>query len=114
MEPIKRTNPLSIVSFISGLIALLSIILIFAFYNFMQPADGILFFTDGILMPVRNISVVVALVTGILAQRDIKKKGHTEKGKWLAWAGIILGAAWLLFGVFVGLVFLVSKIAQLW
>ncbi len=59
----------------------------------MQPTDGLLFTTDGILIPVRNMGVVLALVTGILAHWQIKKKGHAEKGKWLAWAGIILGAA---------------------
>lgn len=113
MNLTKRTNPLAIASFISGLIALLSAVLIFLFYNFMQPTDGLLFITDGILMPVRNISVVVALVTGVLGLWQIKKKGQAEKGKWLAWVGIILGAAWLLIGIFVGLAFLISMIAQL-
>ena len=112
MEPSNKTNRLSIISFACGLTALISIGIIFAVYNLTESTQGILFITDGILMPIRNLSVVVALVTGILALRDIKKKGPSEKGKWLAWAGIILGAAWLLFGAFVGLVFLISKIVQ--
>ena len=114
MDKSKQTNLFSIISFACGLTALISTGIIFAAYNLVEPTEAILFFTDGILMPVRNISVVVALVTGILAHRDIKKKGHVEKGKWLAWGGIILGAAWLIFGVFVGLVFLISTIVQLW
>jgi hypothetical protein len=112
MGKLKKTNLLSIVSFISGLIALLSIGGIFAFYHFMDPAGSILFVTDGILMPIRNMSVVVALFTGILALRDLHKKGHTEKGKMLAWVGILMGAAWLLIGMFVGLVFVLSRIMQ--
>jgi hypothetical protein len=114
MEPSNKTNRLSIISFACGLIALISISIIFAAYNLTESTQGLLFITDGILMPIRNLSVVVALVTGILALRDIKKKGIPEKGKWLAWAGIILGAAWLLFGAFVGLVFVFSRIVQLW
>ena len=110
----KKTNRLSIVSFISGLIALLSIGGIFALYNFMNPAGSILFVTDGLLMPLRNISVVVALAAGILALRDLHKKGYTEKGKMLAWAGIIMGAAWIIIRVLVGLVFVLSRIMQQW
>jgi len=113
MSPTKRTNTLAIISFTSGLITLLSAVIIIIIYNLMQLTDSILFFTDGILMPVRNISVVVALVTGILAHYQIKKSGHVEKGKWLAWAGIILGAGWLLFGICTGMVFLISALSQL-
>ena len=112
MDKPKKTNRLSIISFISGLIALLSTGGIFAFYNLMDPAGSILFVTDGLLMPLRNISVVVALVTGILALRDLHKKGYTEKGKMLAWVGILMGAAWIIMSVFVGLVFVLSRIMQ--
>jgi hypothetical protein len=114
MEPSKKTNLLSILSFACGLIALISVGIIFGVYNVTEPTQAILFITDGILMPIRNISVVGATVTGILALRDLKKKDPSEKGKWLAWAGIIMGGAWIIFGVFVGLIFLVSSFAQLW
>ena len=110
----KRTNLLSMISFISGLSGLLVTSLVFAAYNLLEQTDGLLFITDGILIPIRNISVLAAIITGILAHWQIKKKGQVEKGKWLAWAGIILGAAWLLFGMFVGLVFLVSTLSQVW
>jgi len=114
MDQPKKTNPLAAISFASGLIVLISTILVFALYNFMQPTDSTLFFADGILIPVRNISGVAAIITGILAHREFRKKGQAEGGQWLAWWGIILGAAWLLLGMCVGLVFLVSTIAQLW
>ena len=114
MDQPKKTNRLAALSFTSGLIVLISTALVFTLYNLIQPTDGIIFITDGILIPVRNMGVVVALVTGILAHWQIKKKSYTEKGKWLAWGGIILGGAWILFGVFVGLVFLISTVAQLW
>lgn len=114
MIPMKKPNPLSLVSFICGLVALISSILNFLLHNFIQVTDSILFITDGILIPMRNISGLGAIITGILALRNIKNKGHAEKGKWLAWTGIALGAAWLLFGIIVGLVFLISIIAQVW
>jgi hypothetical protein len=39
-----------------------------------------------------DLFTFLSLLIGILALRDIRKKGGTEKGKTLAWAGIILGA----------------------
>jgi len=110
MEPSNKTNRLSIISFACGLIALISISIIFAAYNLTESTQGLLFITDGILMPIRNLSVVVALVTGIMALRDIKKRGHTEKGKGLAWAGIVISTGIILSGVLVSLVFLLSRI----
>jgi len=88
MESSVKTNRLAIVSFASGLIALLSIGLIFILYNSQETAGGIISITDGIIMPLRNLSVAVAIVTGLLALRQIKKKDGIEKGKTLAWVGI--------------------------
>ncbi len=113
MAPPGRTNTMAIISFSCGLIALLSMGVIFAAYNLMVQTEFLLFITDGILMPIRNISMLAAIITGIIALWQIKKNGHAEKGKWLAWAGIILGAAWLLFGICTGLVFLISVLSQL-
>jgi len=110
MESSIKTNRLAIVSFVSGLIALLSIGLIFVLYNSQEVTGGIISITDGILIPVRNLCVAVALLTGILALREIKKKDGTEKGKILAWVGIVLGAGWMLFGLLVGLTFLLAEI----
>ncbi|MCJ7737005.1 MAG: hypothetical protein MUQ10_06775, partial [Anaerolineae bacterium] len=66
MESSITTNRLAIVSFASGLIAILSIGLIFALYNSQQTTGGIIIsIPDGIVMPLRNLCVIVALVTGI-------------------------------------------------
>ena len=111
MDGSIKTNRLAIVSFASGLIAILSIGLIFALYTSQQTAGGIILsITDGIIMPLRNLCVIVALVTGILALWQIKKKGGTEKGKILAWVGIVLGAGWIIFGLMVGATFLLAEI----
>ena len=110
MESSIKTNRLAIVSFASGLIALISIGLIFVLYNSQEAAGSIINITNGIIMPVRNLCVAVALITGIFALREIKKKDGTEKGKILAWFGIVLGAGWILFGLLVGITFLLAEI----
>ena len=112
MDRDYKANRLAIVSFASGLIALLSITLIFILYNLLEASGGLINITDGIIMPLRNLSVVVALITGILALRDIKKKDGAEKGKILAWVGIVIGAGWILFGLLVGIIFLLSDILR--
>ena len=108
-SPIK-TNRLAIISFMSGLLDLFIIGTVFALYNLQGTTNGIIRITDGIIIPVRNLGVVVALITGILALGKIKKKDGTEKGKILAWVGIIVGAGWILFGVLVGMTFLLAEI----
>jgi len=110
MDQSVKTNHFALISFISGLIALISIGLIFFLYQAVEPAGSLIAITDGVLIPVRNLSVLVALVLGILALLDIKKKAGAEQGKILAWVGILLGAGWLLFGLIVGALFLLSKI----
>ncbi len=112
MKPVNKVNRLALISFISGLTALVTIGIIFAIYNFGEPAEGILFITDGILMPVRNLAVLTALITGILALINIKKTGGDQRGKLLAWIGIVLGGGWILFGLLVGLIFLLSNALQ--
>ena len=112
MDGSIKTNRLAIVSFASGLIALLSIGIIFVLYNSQETAGGIISITDGIIMPLRNLCVAVALVTGILALRQIKEKGGTRKGKILAWIGIVIGAGWIIFGLVVGLTFLLAEISH--
>jgi len=108
LTPSPHTNRLAILSFISGMVALLSISLVFILYNLAAPESVPLFITDGILIPVRNLSVVASLITGVLALRDIRRNPDTEKGKTLAWFGIIVGAGWILFGLLTGLAFLFS------
>lgn len=110
MEHSNKTNRLAIACFVSGVIALLCIVLIFVLYNSVETSNSIIRITDGIIMPIRNLSVAVTLLTGILALHDIKKKGGTKKDKILTWSGIVIGAGWILFGSLVGLAFLLAKI----
>jgi hypothetical protein len=108
-DPIK-TNRLAIISFASGLIALITISLVFAVYNSREITGTTISIIDGIIIPGRNLSVAAALITGILALRELKKKEGAEKGKIFAWIGLILGAGWILFGLLVGLMFLLGEI----
>ena len=58
---------------------------------------------------VRNLCAPGALITGLLALIEIKKKGGAEKGKLFAIAGIVLGAGWIILGLIVGLIFLLGE-----
>ena len=93
METTIKTNRLAIVGFVSGLIAFLILgALLTAFRGiFPEPGSPI----DTIMNQLRSaldLFTFLSLLIGILALRDIRKKGGMEKGKMLAWAGIILGA----------------------
>ncbi len=110
MERSNKTNRLAIISFVSGMIALICIVFIFVFYYSAETGGGISNITDGIIMPVRNLCVIVTLLTGILAIIDIKKTGGTKKEKIFSWFGIVIGAGWILFGLVVGLTFLLAEI----
>jgi hypothetical protein len=100
MENSIKTNRLAIVIFVSGLISLLSfgitlIPLLFpaSLGNFPEPGSPINRFLD-VSRSVGDLATIVSLVTGILALREIRKKGAMEKGKTLAWVGMALGAGW--------------------
>jgi uncharacterized membrane protein len=110
MEKSKKINRLALISFISGLIGHVSMGLNFLLYHINEPSGIILNLTDGILIPLRNLSVAVAVVTGMMALIDIKNKDNAERGKRLAWLGILLGAVLFLAGIFVGLAFLVGTL----
>ena len=115
MENSLKTNRLALISFISGLIALLSLGLYYALFAINNitptgPFGPTLVSIMDLTVPVRNLLSTVAMVTGILAIIEIKKKEGTEKGKSLAWGGILLGAAWFLFRLVVGLFFLLSEL----
>ena len=96
MEITVKTNRWAIVSFVSGLIAFLSIgaLLLIGVTtspgNFPAPGSPINSFLD-VSRSAGNLATIVSLVTGILALREIRKNGGMEKGKMVAWAGIILG-----------------------
>lgn len=108
-----RTNRLAIISFVSGLLALLCVAGVFAVLS-LAPTNNDLIVTlvDGIFIPVRNLSVLVALVTGILALREIKQKKGAEKGKTLAWLGIAIGIGWIVFFILTAVLFFLLLLAS--
>jgi hypothetical protein len=119
MENPVRTNRLAIVSFLSGLLSLfaLSPILFLLLFppspgNLPEPSSPIntlLTFSRSI----GNLSTLVSLVTGILALREIKKKGGTEKGGRFAWVGILIGGGWILFRLLVAIYFILGMLFSL-
>lgn len=108
----SRTNILAIISFLSGLTALASGSFVFLLYRLDASAGRLLFLTDGILMPLRDLCVTAALLTGVLALIQIRKPEREEKGKRLAWAGILLSAGWILFGLLVGAAFFLGELLR--
>ena len=119
MENSVETNRLTMVSFLSGLIVLFSLALYYVLVSIAFPSSpgtspeptnrAILTIMD-VSVSVRNLCALTALVTGILGLREIKNKGGNEKSKILAWIGIALGAGWILFGLLVGITFLLAEI----
>lgn len=112
-----KINRLSIVSFVSGLMALLSLGLYWvlfsvAFPSSPEPANRALITIMDLSVSFRNLCALTALVTGIFGLREIKKKDGMQSGKTLAWVGIILGGGWILFGVLTSITFLLAKILQ--
>lgn len=104
-----KTNVLAIVSFSSGLIALLSTALVIWLFRLQPiPGDMTVVITDRLLIPLRNLGMVAAVAAGIVALSQIKRGVGNGKGKILAWMGIATGIAWLLFMALVGLAFLLG------
>jgi hypothetical protein len=109
MRSSVKTNRLALISFVSGVLAALIVALIFVVYNLLEPASAIINLTDAVLMPLRNVLLLAAMVTGVLGLLDIKKKDGAERGKGFAWVGIVVSAAWIIFGLLVGLFFLSAR-----
>ena len=122
MENHIKTNRLAIVSLVSGLMALLLTFGMFfvrlSFYTSLggtlpEPTDPALarfeFWTTWVGR-LGSLATFGAIITGILALREIKRKGGMEKGKILAWVGIILGGGWILFRVLVAIFFILALI----
>lgn len=112
MKDSNKTNPLAIVSFASGIIALIFIVLVFVLYTVVDTSEGVIKFTDGLIMPARNLLLIISLLTGILALNDIKKSGGTQKSKILSWFGIVTSAGWLFLGILVGVTFLLAELSH--
>lgn len=120
MEITLKTNRLAITSFVIGLITLLLTfgLLLVRMAVFISP-DGILLEpTDPIMRAIEfwspwvsslgSITTIGAILTGFLALLEIKRKSGSEKGKLFAWAGILLGAAWILFRIVIALYFILA------
>jgi hypothetical protein len=119
MEKIIKTNRLALVSFASGLIGLvaLSPILFLLLFppsagNLPEPSSSVNTFLT-LSRSVGNLSTLMSLVTGILALREIRKKGGTEKGRPFAWIGILIGGGWILFLVLIAIYFILGMLFSL-
>ena len=113
-----KTNRLAIISFGIGVVVPLSLLLYWVLYiAAYPPSPGYEPESENRILPaimdlsvsVRNLCAPGALITGILALIEIKKKGGVEKGRLFAWTGIALGAGWIIFGVLVGVTFLLAE-----
>ncbi len=122
METTIKTNRLAIASFVSGLIALvltLGVLFIrLSFYTSLQgtlpePTDPTLarfeFWTTW-AGRLGSLAIYAAIIMGILALREIRRKGGTEKGRLFAWIGILIGGGWILFRVLVALYFILGML----
>lgn len=118
MEKSSKMNTLSIMSFYCGLLVLLSLGLYW--FLALTPAPTAAEFPSGIIdrvhqvimdvsVRIRNFSAFVAVITGIIALREIKKSDKVEKGKTFAWIGLIIGVVWILMGVLVSSIFLLAR-----
>ena len=103
MEISVKTNQLAIVSFVCGLIALVSF---GAMYSavFIPSTENVPEATTVLIVTLlyfpRALFVLFAelsLIIGILALNEIKMAAGMEKGKTFAWVSIILGAGVILF-----------------
>ena len=107
MKSSVKLNRLATVSLVSGLIVLA--LLSFGLYWLLFPSspgysDTIRALLD-ISVTVQYFCALVALITGILALRAIKKKAGTEKGKLFAWVGILTGAGYAAYGLLIFIIF---------
>lgn len=78
--------------------------------NLLEPGNRLILTIMDASVTLRNLCALIALVTGILALREKKNNDGNKKDKIFAWIGIALGAGWILFGMLVGIIFLLAKI----
>ena len=118
MENKLKVNSLAIVSFFSGIIVLFTLGLYYAlsqtlYMNLELFSSEILNRVPLILMelsvPFRNIFAALAVLTGVFGLRELKKNPETQRGKSLAWIGILLGGGWIILGLLVGSIFFLAK-----
>lgn len=106
---------MALISFITGLVALLSLCLYWVLQIAIFPHQTVEF-ANRVILPimdasttVRNFCAITALVTGIIALNQIKKTQPIERGRLFAWIGIVLGLSWILFGLAVGVIFSLAE-----
>ncbi len=102
-----KVNRMAIISFVSGLIVIA--LLGFGMYWQSFPASPTYANTIRVILDlsvsVQYLCAPVALLTGILALRQIQRKNWAEKGKIFAWVGIVSGADYTFFGLLVFIIF---------
>jgi hypothetical protein len=107
MEKSAKTNRMAMISFVSGFIVIA--LLGFGVYWQSFPASPTYANTIRTILDlsvsVQYFCAPVALLTGILALKQIQRKDGAEKGKILAWVGIVPGAGYILFGLLVFIIF---------
>lgn len=114
-----KTNRLAVASLASGLIGFFALSPLL-FLLLFPPSPGNLPEESSpinILLTlsrsIGNLATLVSLVTGILALREIKRKGGTEKGRLFAWVGIAIGGGWILFRALVAIYFILGMLFSL-
>jgi len=107
MEKSAKINRMAMISFVSGFIVIA--LLGFGMYWQSFPASPTYANTIRAILDlsayVQYLCAPVALLTGILALKQIQRKDGAEKGKVFAWIGIVLGAVYILFRLLVFIIF---------
>ncbi len=111
-----KTNRLAIISFGIGVVVLLSLLLYWVLFTAAYPPspgyvpeseNRILSAIMDLSVSVRNLCAPGALITGVLALLEIKKRAGCERQN-TRWAGIVL-ALLIIFGIWRGNIFLWLK-----
>jgi ABC-type sulfate transport system permease subunit len=118
MEHDKTTNRLALTSLLSGLVVPITLAIYWAWLALAFPASpaqpsalaqpGMITIMD-LTVTLRNLCAPVAILTGVLTLRRLRRGEDTRREKVMAWVGIVLGVGWILFGLLVGLLFLVGE-----
>jgi hypothetical protein len=107
MEKSAKINCMAMISFVSGLIVIA--LLGFGMYWKSFPASPTYSNTIRTILDlsvsVQYLCASVALLTGILALKQIQRKDGAKKGKIFAWVGIVPDAGYILFGLLVFIIF---------
>jgi len=98
---------MAMISFVCGLI----VIAMLGFGMVWQSFPGSPIYANTIRaildlsISVQYLCALVALLTGILALKQIQRQDGAEKGKIFAWVGVVSGAGYIFFGLLVVIIF---------